>query len=271
MRRVMLASCVMAMLVCLGPVSLAEQSLAPVKDGTIVDGGVFGPFDGVPDSWDWTFNETSYEGAISLVTDPPVSAMEHRVFWEYDLSGVTIEPPVSAVLSFVMRGPPVFPFPDVEVFVYSYPADLSETPEDFFVGPAVLQGSAVVESFQSPTDFTVIVSGAVNEALVSGADRVGFRFQIDPDTPNVASQAFIDALDSEPETKPVLTISEGVSGVPGDADGDGDVDLTDYAVFLDCVAAPDGVSCDVFDFDGDADVDVNDFGVLQIVFTGPIG
>ncbi len=264
MKQAMVAVCVMV------TSAVAEQSLLPAKDGTIVDGGVFGPFDGTPDSWDYYFNETSYEGAISLVNDTSATGIEHRVFWEYNLSGVTLEPPVSALLTFVMRGPPVLPFPDVEVFVYSYPADLVESPADFDTGPAVLRGSAVVGSFQPPTAFSVIVTGAVNEALVSGAGRVAFRFQIDPNTENAASQAFIDALDSDPSTKPVLKVSAGATAVPGDVDGDGDVDLTDYSFFYACVAAPNGVSCGVFDFDEDGDVDLADFGVLQILFSGTL-
>lgn len=64
--------------------------------------------------------------------------------------------------------------------------------------------------------------------------------------------------------------------VPGDFDGDRDVDLTDYAGFVACVEAgagggnmPDG--CDAVDFDGDADLDLIDFGSLQRAFTGDCG
>ena len=66
----------------------------------------------------------------------------------------------------------------------------------------------------------------------------------------------------------------------GDLDGDGDVDLDDYAVFADCMAGP-GLTpsptppvttqdcLDVFDFDVDEDVDLLDFAVLQERFTVP--
>ena len=66
----------------------------------------------------------------------------------------------------------------------------------------------------------------------------------------------------------------------GDFDGDGDVDLDDYAVFADCMAGP-GLTpsptppvttqdcLDVFDFDVDEDVDLLDFAVLQERFTVP--
>lgn len=57
----------------------------------------------------------------------------------------------------------------------------------------------------------------------------------------------------------------------GDLDGDGDVDLNDFAIFLECYTGP-GVprtpECECADLDGDNDVDFADYGVFQIVFTG---
>lgn len=55
-----------------------------------------------------------------------------------------------------------------------------------------------------------------------------------------------------------------------DADCDGDVDLQDYAGFLDCVTEPGvpAINCVTFDLDDDGDVDFADFRILMIVFTG---
>lgn len=57
----------------------------------------------------------------------------------------------------------------------------------------------------------------------------------------------------------------------GDADADGDIDIADFAAYLDCEAGPDNdppsTDCDLFDFDGDTDVDFADFAALQRVFT----
>lgn len=192
-------------------------TVRPVADGTLVDGSIYGEFDGIPDDWDWTFDASGYEGAITLGTALPASSLEHRVVWEYNLSTVTPEPPVYATLTFTIRGAPVFPMPDTVVHVYSYPADLLEMPEDFGAEPAVLQGSVTVEPFQAPTVYTLDVSRAVNAALRSGDARIGFRFQVNPDTPHTRNQAFIDALDEEPETKPFLSIRPpGVRPKPGD-------------------------------------------------------
>jgi hypothetical protein len=248
----------------------AQEIVYPSADGTIVDGGLYGPFDGVPDAWDWTFNDTGYEGNIALTTDPPSSSAEYRVVWEYNLAAVSLAPPVSATLTFTLRGATIIPFPDVDVFVFSYPADLIEDPDDFSAGPAASQGSATVVPFQPPTEYSIDVSSVVGEALGSGSDMVAFRFQIDPDTPHTANQAFIDALDSDQTTKPYLTIDVG-GPLPGDINGDGHVDLVDYSSFYDCLEGPDvslNPGCEVFDFDEDGNIDADDFAAFQRAFTG---
>ncbi len=59
---------------------------------------------------------------------------------------------------------------------------------------------------------------------------------------------------------------------PGDLDGDGDVDLDDFAIFLDCVTGPGGgvpPGCDDGDLDVDNDIDYADFALFQEAFTGP--
>ena len=206
---------------------VAEQTFYPLKDGTLLDNNA----DGIAEDADWTFNQSSYEGSITLTTDDDRTVnLEHRLVWEYDLSTVTLEPPVDAVLNFTIRGAPIWPFPDMTVNVYSYPADLQETLGDFSSGPTVLQGSATVEGYQPPTPYALNVSDVVNQALLSGVDRVAFRFQIDPDTPYDSNQAFVDALDSDPATKPALVISE--SAIPGDINGDGVVNADDIDAFI---------------------------------------
>ena len=67
----------------------------------------------------------------------------------------------------------------------------------------------------------------------------------------------------------------------GDFDGDGTVDLDDYAAFGDCMAGPDqepqpslpeciDACLGAFDFDGDNDVDLIDFAVFEGVFMAPL-
>jgi len=239
------------------------QTIYPIKDGTLADGGAYGPFDGVADDWDYTFNQTSYEGSITLTTDPQNPSLEHRVFWEYNLATVYYTPPVSARLTFTVRGAPIWPFPDVDVHIYSYPSDFQETPDDFNAGPVELQGVVTLAPYQPPTEFVLDVSSVVNQALISGENRVAFRFQVDPNTSNDRNQAFIDALDSDPSTKPYLVISEGVP-TPGDIDGDGDVDLADLSLLLAAynTCTGDANFNPAADLDGDGCVDLADLSIL---------
>jgi len=61
----------------------------------------------------------------------------------------------------------------------------------------------------------------------------------------------------------------------GNVDGDGDVDLDDYAKFPECATGPAGSlaiqDCAIFDADGDDHVDLSDFADIQALFTGSTG
>lgn len=70
----------------------------------------------------------------------------------------------------------------------------------------------------------------------------------------------------------------GVQRRTADLDGDGDVDLVDFGIFVACVTGtdipgPPATGCDpvhfkAADFDNDLDVDQSDFGVLQRCYSG---
>ena len=256
----------------------AAEVVYPVADGTLADGGVFGTRDGVADSWNWAFGPAGFAGAVTLTTETPTSTVEHRMVFEYDLRQITLARPIRATLAFTIRGVNVFPFPDVILHVYAYPADLLETSADYFTGPAELLGSVTVSPGQPPRRELLDVSALVTSALYGGAKMVALRFQIAPDTPHAANQVFIDALDAEPATKPLLILG---SATPGDADGDQDVDLQDFAIFVDCQAGPnaspvpskpgvDRTDCLwAFDQDSDNDVDLEDFAHLVDRFREP--
>ncbi|MCK4342739.1 MAG: PKD domain-containing protein [Phycisphaerae bacterium] len=62
--------------------------------------------------------------------------------------------------------------------------------------------------------------------------------------------------------------------LPGDLDGDCDVDLDDFAIFAGCMAGPDNpypAGCDDADLDIDDDVDLSDFAAFQSAFAGSGG
>jgi hypothetical protein len=66
-----------------------------------------------------------------------------------------------------------------------------------------------------------------------------------------------------------LRAIEPLPPIAGDADHDGDVDLTDFAVLLTCLTGPDQTApqtCDEFMLDRDDDVDLYDCLVFQSVF-----
>ncbi|MCK4659826.1 MAG: hypothetical protein KAV82_09930 [Phycisphaerae bacterium] len=111
-----------------------------------------------------------------------------------------------------------------------------------------------------------IDQSALDAAGVALTSTMKMRFTAnDADSQSIV-EAGLDAF---------LVIGIGCTVVPGDADGDGDVDLGDFALFPDCMAGPDvsvPASClvpaSVFDFDEDGDVDLQDFGGFQGAFMG---
>ncbi len=70
----------------------------------------------------------------------------------------------------------------------------------------------------------------------------------------------------------LLYAANRVPLAPGDTDGDGDSDETDYAVFVSCFTGP-GISpalagCVTFDFDRDDDIDCTDWIALNRIWSG---
>lgn len=238
--------------------------------GTLVDGGLYGPYDGVADEWDWTFNGYGgYEGVLTLMHGASSYRLDQRVVWEYDLSALPTDEALGAILYFNVRGAPIFPFPEMTVHVYSYPADLQESSDDFGAGPAKLVTTVKVPPYQE-SSFQLNVTEAVVDAVRNGGGRLALRFQIAPESPHDANQAFMDIDDSDNTTKPTLMTP---TVAYGDDNADGAIDLTDYAGFPFCLLGPGqqaSSDCRVFDFDVDGDVDAVDaawFANMQTLFS----
>lgn len=239
--------------------------------GTLVDGGLYGVFDGVPDAWDWTFNGVGgYEGVLTLARGAVSRPVEQRVVWEYDVSSLPDSGPFTAYLVFQVRGAPIFPFPDVTVHVYSYPADLAEQTSDYMAEPIELAASVVVTPF-IPQNYQVNITPAVVHALRSGGGKLGLRFQIDPDTVLDSNQAFMDIIDTDDNSKPTVY---SPSTVLGDGNRDGVIAVDDLPSLTACLGGPGdtvSTSCLVFDFDADFDVDAADvawFARVHTLFAG---
>jgi hypothetical protein len=234
----------------------AEVKISPSADGTLVDGGLYGTFDGTADAADWYFNESSYEGAITLIRTYP--EMEQRVVWEFNLGSVTYTPPVTATFTFTLRGAPRFPAEPAEICIYAYPADGLESLADFNRAPIALVAVKSIVSYQPATTYVANVSSVVNAALTSGVKKAAFRLQVHEEAEPDLNQAFMDVTETDQSTKPFVTVRDRA---PSDFDDDGDVDLADYAAFHSCMQGPDnriGTGCDVLDADWDGDVDLED-------------
>lgn len=275
MKKHSVTTVLVAMGLACATVRAATVTLYPyiLADGTLMDSNLADGFE-LADTAEWGFNaSSSFAGALALVAPQESNpGFERRVFWEYDLRNVSFSTPVRARLDFRLRGAPVWPFPPVDVHVYAYIADLRADLSDYAVEPASFQGSVTVLPSLVPGQGIVVgsfdVSDVVNQALNAGAIAVGFRFQIDPNTPNARNQAFIDAQDVDKSTKPNLVIEDKMRF---DTDDDDDVDAEDYLLFSDCMSGPAvlyTVRCIEFDSNYDDHVDLRDFQSLQRIFTG---
>ena len=93
-----------------------------------------------------------------------------------------------------------------------------------------------------------------------------------PVTAGASTNCYIRISDTDGSPVDVSNAAFAIAScAPGDFDGDGDVDLDDYAAFEQCLAGPDvsiGVGCETGDFDDDDDVDLKDAVAFWEAFTG---
>ncbi len=119
----------------------------------------------------------------------------------------------------------------------------------------------------APLDAQITEDGGI--ITLGGIVIPPFQGEVDPaDLPDGVSSLVIDvAID----TSNLHFRGPYSPSLPGDGDADGDIDLTDYAAFHNCLAGPGvpiEVYCSLFDYDGDVDVDLVDFVGFEVGFTG---
>lgn len=88
-------------------------------------------------------------------------------------------------------------------------------------------------------------------------------------------ECIVTPSDGEVDGQPSdVSVIIGGLPVPGDFDNDGDVDLSDYEQFVNCVTGPDIAATpdcqESADLTGDGDIDLIDFGQWTLLFTGSL-
>ncbi len=179
---------------------------------------------------------------------------------------------------------------------------------DWLNGPLRLDGSATPTFEVAGVDLGAIFDGyetnfAIGELEIAGTGSVTFRdiFYNMGDGQGACTEAlyvrnlvlesgstltlsdvriYYETLTDDGATINLVGCGELVEvtcvGNVADAEGDCDVDLADYSVYVDCVTGdqsadgfePPSDECLIFDADGDGDIDLLDFEQLQAAFTG---
>lgn len=187
--------------------------------------------------------------------------------------------------------------PDGSVLVSSFSSDsvVHFSTSGECLGPFVTSGAgglAGAEGLAVGAEADLLVSSRATNAihqydLATGAFRGVFSAHASLSAPTYIAFAYLSNDCNHNRVPDDCDISSGVSadvngnGVPdecevvGDWDGDGDVDLHDFAALTDCLSGPwqqpgflwPGVAClQAFDLDADGDVDLRDFAVFSRLF-----
>jgi hypothetical protein len=130
-------------------------------------------------------------------------------------------------------------------------------------------GSVIVVNYDGKTHYHRIDGGSnyLSHSELSAHFGLGAATIVDSLTvewPN----GHVTTLTNVPANQTITVEFDG-GPIPGDADGDGDVDLADFDAFDACLGG-DPEDCDDFDLNNDDLIDWADFAVFQTIFTGSL-
>lgn len=143
------------------------------------------------------------------------------------------------------------------------------------VGAAPVGGGYVDGQYWSDSRY-FIPPAAVSATVVlrfQSASKQYITFLRDENVTNDAGQVLYNAWLATGKSPPVDMATETLALTAhdgGDYDGNGTVDLVDYAAFPGCMLGPEQAvagACLAFDCDADGDVDLDDFSAFQIAVT----
>jgi hypothetical protein len=117
---------------------------------------------------------------------------------------------------------------------------------------------------------------AVGYSWGSGPTTFAFDVQVSQDAPEDHYDLVVAVAGKLADGNGLFTAEEHfylqvtTSNLRGDFDGDGDVDIDDYDLFITCFAGPGGrieTGCELCDLDGDGDVDCSDWELFGQLWT----
>jgi hypothetical protein len=138
---------------------------------------------------------------------------------------------------------------------------------------ATLEGDDITVSWTEPAGGNVSHVIIWRDGAPAAVVPSGTTTWVDADRPggthtryHLSVLSTIGAESSAATASPGYVFIPFAQGKPGDADGDGDVDLDDFVILKTNFGTPSGATAATGDFDGDGDVDLDDFVILKSNF-----
>lgn len=139
-------------------------------------------------------------------------------------------------------------------------------------GPALFVGGKFSKAGGDPANHIARWDGHSWTPLGSGANADVLALGHSNEATGIGTRLFVGGAFTEVDDGPASRIAAWSSDCPAqDCDGDGDIDLDDYAEFPRCMLGPNGglgPECDCVDLNNNSHVDLRDVKALQLVIAG---